>query len=522
MLELKFEEARKHIVDIAEKTADALSAYTFIKGPVEDFIRVFDEKRRETRLHVAVCGAYSSGKSTLVSFLTGRKDIKIGQGIVTDQTSEYECDDWMIVDTPGICAGRPSHDEKSLKYMERADLLLYMIPSKGFSPEVEKNFKETILNRYADKTMLVMGRLSDVEVGNLANKKKDVAEVLGDEALLDKFRFCMLDVQDYLLGVEDNDEELIVASRMVDFREKLDDFLKQRGALGKCLALLDVLEGFVNGATEICQSKQSRDEVASRQRKAVKHALTKYRRSFMEAKARMVDFITRERAEMLSLFSESSSEVEEKIKTLPSRLEKAADDEIFQSEQESIFDELKTELDFVNDQILRLDKRLADACAGMSGAGPAFDFEKWKAGIGKLGEALTGMSKNSFVKIVHFFGGKFKPWGATKWMNCLKTVGKALPFVTETISTVCEEYNEKKEDDARREMNGNFDEIEKMVCAFYDNYENTESYRWLKEMEDKLDNLEKERQATNKDKDDALKRLLEVKGTIERLRGIAG
>ena len=221
MQEIRFAETREKIVDVAKQVQE-LADYAFLRDPVTDFLRVFDEKRKETRLHVAVCGAYSSGKSTLVSFLTGRKDIKIGQGIVTDRAAEYECDDWTIVDTPGICAGRPQHDDISLKYMERADLLIYMIPAKGFSPEVEKNFKETIMGRYADKTMLVMGRISDVEPDNLHEKCQEVVEVLGNEYLLAKYRFCMLDVNDYVQGLEENDEELKSISRMAEFKSGLE------------------------------------------------------------------------------------------------------------------------------------------------------------------------------------------------------------------------------------------------------------------------------------------------------------
>ncbi len=517
MQEIKFAEARETIADVARR-AQALADYAFLKDPVTDFQRVFDEKRRETRLHVAVCGAYSSGKSTLVAFLTGRKDIKTGQGIVTDKASEYECDDWTIVDTPGICAGRPQHDEISLKFIERADLLIYMIPSKGFSPEVEKNFKDTIMGRYADKTMLVMGRINDVEIDNLPAKRQDVAEVLGGKELLAKYRFCMLDVEVYKSGLEENDDELKTISRMTEFKGLLDDFLRQKGAYGKCLALMDVVEGFVKAAMEVCETKLVRDEIAARQKKALENAMRRYQRSFLDAKGRMLATVSRERSEMLALLSDGSSELEEKLKTLSDRLEKAVDDQAFLDDQESIFSELRKELSDIDEQVVTLDKRLAEACGGLSGGGMPFDFSKWKAGLGKLGDMLSGMSKETLVKIVHFFGGKFKPWGAVKWTKFLKGAGAAVGVIIETVSTVNEIREEKKADDARREMVRNFDEIESNVRKFYDDLESTAPYQNLKAAKDRLDAMEKDRVTTNAQKDEALEKLIELNGQVIKCR----
>ena len=46
------------------------------------------QDRKELRL--AFVGQYSSGKSTIISALTGRKDIKIDANVATDHVSEYK------------------------------------------------------------------------------------------------------------------------------------------------------------------------------------------------------------------------------------------------------------------------------------------------------------------------------------------------------------------------------------------------------------------------------------------------
>jgi len=48
-----------------------------------------DRYNQEGLLGVAFVGQYSAGKSTVISALTNRRDIKIDANIATDQVSEY-------------------------------------------------------------------------------------------------------------------------------------------------------------------------------------------------------------------------------------------------------------------------------------------------------------------------------------------------------------------------------------------------------------------------------------------------
>lgn len=56
------------------------------------------QERKELRL--AFVGQYSSGKSTIISALTGRKDIKIDANVATDKVSEYKWNNIILMDTP--------------------------------------------------------------------------------------------------------------------------------------------------------------------------------------------------------------------------------------------------------------------------------------------------------------------------------------------------------------------------------------------------------------------------------------
>ena len=61
-----------------------------------------DEKEKESKLKIAVCGQYSSGKSSLIHALTKDDSIVIGQGVTTDAVKVYPWKDVLFADTPGM------------------------------------------------------------------------------------------------------------------------------------------------------------------------------------------------------------------------------------------------------------------------------------------------------------------------------------------------------------------------------------------------------------------------------------
>ena len=58
------------------------------------------------KLCIAFVGQYSSGKSTIISAMTGNKHIKIDANVATDVVSKYDWHDIVLMDTPGILAGK--------------------------------------------------------------------------------------------------------------------------------------------------------------------------------------------------------------------------------------------------------------------------------------------------------------------------------------------------------------------------------------------------------------------------------
>ena len=101
-----------------------------------------NKKLNESKLRVAFIGQYSAGKSTIISALTGVKDIKIDSDVATDSTQDYSWNKVVITDTPGIGTDNADHDEKTYELLKRADIIVYCLTYSLFNPESLHNFKK--------------------------------------------------------------------------------------------------------------------------------------------------------------------------------------------------------------------------------------------------------------------------------------------------------------------------------------------------------------------------------------------
>ena len=78
------------------------------------------EYKQQGPLTVAFIGQYSAGKSTIISALTGRRDIHIDADIATDKTASYDWNGIRVIDTPGLFTDRHDHDEITYEALAKA------------------------------------------------------------------------------------------------------------------------------------------------------------------------------------------------------------------------------------------------------------------------------------------------------------------------------------------------------------------------------------------------------------------
>ncbi len=206
---------------------------TAIRKKLRDELK---EYREQGILGVAFVGQYSAGKSTIISALTGRRDIHIDADIATDKTTNYDWNGIKLIDTPGLFTDRKDHDDITYDAINKSDLLVFCLTYMLFDSWTAENFKKLAYEKgYRWKMMLVINKMSD-EAGDeeqkITNYRKSLADALNPYSL-DEFPICFIDAKDYCEGIDDQDDFLIEISRFATFIDTLNQFVERRSSLAR-------------------------------------------------------------------------------------------------------------------------------------------------------------------------------------------------------------------------------------------------------------------------------------------------
>ncbi len=229
------------------------------------------EYREQGAIKVAFFGQYSAGKSTIISALTGKRDIKIDADIATDKTITYDWNGIEVIDTPGLFTERQEHDEITYEAINKADLLVFCLTYMLFDSVTVENFKKLAYDKgYRWKMMLVINKMSDEageEKEKIANYHHSLAVALKPFSL-DEFPVCFIDAKDYCEGIDENDDFLLEISRFETFIATLNTFVKSRGSLAKFDTPVRIALKFVEDSQLIFMSNSTGNttffEVANR------------------------------------------------------------------------------------------------------------------------------------------------------------------------------------------------------------------------------------------------------------------
>lgn len=194
---------------------------------IEEFDRVqqllmedIKDHQERAALTVAFVGQYNAGKSTTISALTGRRDIRIDSDVATNETSVYQWNGIKVIDTPGLFADRSDHDEITYNAIERADLLVFCLTYMLFDSITASNFKKLAYERdYHWKMMLLVNKMSDEagdELQKIASYKESLALALQPNRL-DEIPLSFIDARDYCEGCDNDDDLLQEISYFPDF-----------------------------------------------------------------------------------------------------------------------------------------------------------------------------------------------------------------------------------------------------------------------------------------------------------------
>lgn len=122
------------------------------------------ENMEKEKFSIAFFGAFSDGKSSLLSVLTNRLDIKISPEPTTDKVTTYEYHDYFVVDTPGLFSDDLKHDETTKKYISEANVIIFTVDSvnplkKSQHPTIKWLFDDLAK---ADSVIFVLNKMDAI------------------------------------------------------------------------------------------------------------------------------------------------------------------------------------------------------------------------------------------------------------------------------------------------------------------------------------------------------------------------
>ena len=469
------------------------------------------EYKQQGALAVAFVGQYSAGKSTIISALTGRRDIYIDADIATDKIAFYDWTGIRIIDTPGLFTDRQDHDDITYDAIEKADLLVFCLTDMLFDEITAENFKKLAYDKgYRWKMMLAINKMS-ASAGEEAQKISSYSHSLS-EALkpykLTEFPTCFVDAKDYCNSV-DRDDDLSVKfsqrSRFSTFIEELNQFVERRSSLARLDTPVRIVLGCIDDA-QIGFARNSDEDTTflevllrlsrrinkerERLRTRVKSIILEMSAAIITEGTNLASAVGDERFEDLNKQSEINvrKHYEKAGKALESVIETA-----IHSIQNEIETELQSNLTQAFVAQINFDQKINVEIQNQK-----FDSQQigqqiaWLTGIAeKAGVQLAASSARGFISTAksgqaflrpmdaagsatHLFvleagkaiGFKFKPWQA---VGIAKNIGNAAMFLGPALALISigfdmhtmhqEHEHERKMADVRRDITSQFKAI---------------------------------------------------------------
>lgn len=251
-------------------------------------------------LTVAFVGQYDAGKSTMITSMTGRTDIPIEADVCTNEVTAYDWQGIHLLDTPGIHAGHPDHDELTYAAMDEADLLVFVITNELFDDIVGEHFRTLAYKRSkAREIMLVVNKMAQ-DPGTPDDKRADLEKVTDPLELAD-FRTVFIDALAYLEAKEEEDDEdrqdLLEIANFDSFTSGLNSFVRDQGLLARLTTPLFSLRA-------IAEQARSYVSVQFPEERAALELLHRKRLILLESSSRL-------RSEMQGLLDAATSDIVE-------------------------------------------------------------------------------------------------------------------------------------------------------------------------------------------------------------------
>jgi GTPase SAR1 family protein len=490
------------------------------------------DERKELRL--AFVGQYSSGKSTIISALTGRKDIKIDANVATDIVSEYHWNNIVLMDTPGILAGKvESHDEATKAALKECDLIFYVITSQLFDDVIFNNFIDLAYNQhFADKIFIVVNKMG-MEAGDFeqlsAIYTSSLNKIFSERGYnVNEFPIAFIDAADFIEGEDSKDQEFIKLSNFEHFIDMLNAFVSQKGVIKKQFDTpIRILQSYLKNIIVSSIDKTLSDFYTQFEMKLsfsmkemkrdVNNLLSAFDSSAMAKVINLSNGIgaleetewNRQQEELNKnlgqIIENTSIQIDGAINQNYERLLNDINEFGDKDSLVKYYDEIETKIN--SPQISIEEKKSLEKqrwCLEMLKNGGS-QVSKLAPNVNKIFGGVSQASGSTLHELVlnvgHFFGKSFKPWEAVRWASNIAKVAKfGIPVLTAGIDIWMQVREDNKETQRLEQIKNSKEQF----VTSYQSEINKIKAQFEQYMGVILDNYTNKRNEVNKSKDELI------------------
>jgi GTP-binding protein EngB required for normal cell division len=465
---------------------------------------------------IAFFGAFSDGKSTILSVLIDKLNIDISPEPTTDKIQAYKFKDYQIIDTPGLFSDNLIHDELTRKYISEANIIIYTVGSVNPLKDSHRPTIKWILSdlKKYDSTIFIINKMDEVAdleddsdfCKNVKIKKEVVSsiiqDIIGFEST-DKIICIAADPYEQGLKFWKNNDDYKRLSRIESLESMISDFKTTykneliikagisviRDASVKTLSELSSVK--VPLVSEVDLLKSQIDEYDNR----VKVLEKDINRSYINIKKEFISL--REEVLVEIDFVDNMSEL---CKVMQKRLGQGCYvlqeeiDLIIRKHTGNLLSESKEIFESLEESLIYHSKIQDILLSKLSETGKSVIKGMLSAPTRKIADAV--IKTRNILKLPF----KFKPWRALKIAKFLK----AIPVVMEALQLgtgVWSKYKtDKKKNEIKKELENSFKELIQSLTL--DNYTAT-YFPFVEKTQKVLISLEESK--------------MEIKGTISNI-----
>ena len=551
MVQINYAAYQELLATLKEKTKNLL-----VKTKNQDLASKLDDEldsvNDRQKLSIAFVGQYNSGKSTIISAMTGNKHIKIDANVATDTVSKYDWHDIILMDTPGILAGKVErHDEATKNALKESDLIFYVLTSQLFDDVVFNNFIDLAYNQHlADKMFIVINKMG-MESGEYDELVKNYTQSLNKTFSekgynIEDFPISFIDANDYIDGVEENDPEFIELSHFEHFVDMLNTFVEQKGLIKKQFDTpVRILQSYLKNIEvstvdkTLCDFYNQFEQKLTSSQKEIKRDVEQILYSFDSSSMNEVINLSNEIGSIDETeWTKKQNNLNDRLKTMISDASDRIETSINQS-----YDHLLQEINEFSGKDALVKYAESIECKINS---PSVSIEEKKSltiqkksldllrqgankvsgmapGVDKLFGGISGASGSSLHEVVlnigHFFGKSFKPWEAVKWASNIAKVAKfGIPVLTAGIDIWMQLREDKKENERLKQIKAS----KSQFVTGYQSEINKVKTQFGNYLSSILENYANKRNEINKSKDELIEasnRNQELEKSIQQLEG---